>query len=170
MKPFFTHGVARSMHVAPSAWLAVVLSAMAGSASAQLVGGGGGDALSGPPLEPFPWYLPHSDLTPYQFVSDDGRCLQTDYELTHRRVRQLTLAACNEVNSLQKFYVLDYSAQSEVVTDFVPQTDGAPSLGTDANARIVLAGPVDERPGGEYAFVSVNGESLEVMAAHRTRT
>ena len=82
---FFTHGVARSMHVAPSAWLAVVLSVMAGSASAQLLGGGGGgDALTPPPA-PFPWYLPHSDLTPYQFVSDDGRCLQTDYELNHGR-------------------------------------------------------------------------------------
>ena len=135
------------MRVASSAWLAVVLSVMAASASAQtVVVDEEGGPLPPPPdaPEPIAWYFPHSDLTPYQIVSDDGRCLQSLFKPSHERIHEITLAACDEESSLQKFYVLDNSARASV-TDFVPQTDGVPGPSTGANARIVMAGPFDER-------------------------
>src|SRR5262245_57169082 len=140
MKTCSTHGAARSMRLASSAWLALVLSVLAGAASADIIGGGDGSDL----VIHAPVYLPHSDLTPYQLVSDNGRCLQSDFELNQAPDATVGLADCDDGNPMQKFYVLDYSAQSYDVSDFVPQTDGGPTpQNAGANARIALAGLAD---------------------------
>lgn len=105
------------------------LSLVTGSASAQ----------AAPPA-----YAPHADLTPYQIVSNDGKCLQASNEPDFFNGWTAQVADCSSSN-LQKFYVLNEGS----ATDYVPKTD----MGYSSSVWIVLAPALDRArsPGNTVA-------------------
>ena len=120
MKPFPTNRLSLRIKLAASA-LAGTLSLATGPASAQEV-----------------TYIPHPDLTPYQILTADGRCMQASNMPTTQTGWTPTFGPCEYWNNLQKFYVINVAS----VTDW-----------SSGPARFVLASTLDMNPGGGFSFL-----------------
>ncbi len=96
-------------------------------------------------------YSPHRELTPYQIVADDGRCIQATAAPAGQAGWVPLMQPCNPNIVTQKFYLLD-NATSD--TEFVPQVDKATHPLSSPNARIVLASEFDRTTTGHgYSFL-----------------
>jgi len=98
-------------------------------------------------------YVPHVQLTPYQVVNSQNLCLQTN-----ANGGALQAAACDSANNQQKFYVLNETADSEVIFQTqVPVTGGL-------RVRLVLASTFDTVPTtvGQYNLIASSGSSIVV--------
>ena len=140
MNHCFTKGLCHQTFGVTAIALAGTLSLMTGPAAAQTL-------------------TQHAELTPYQIVLSDGRCVEF-LPLSGPKF-WISLGTCHTAGHVdQTFYVLDHSTD----TSFVPQTDGEEFVPTPVNfstrptnARIVLASAWDKHPGGGASFLSASG-------------
>src|SRR5262245_23088877 len=80
-------------------------------------------------------YIGHPQLTPYQLVSSDGRCLEFHIFPS--------TGSCNNI-PVQIFYVVK---NSDPLADFIPQTDVVDAASPNTNARIISASEFDKTSG-----------------------
>lgn len=92
-------------------------------------------------------FNPSPDRTPYQVVSNDGRCLQAN----PGELPRLSLANCNPGENMQKFYVLQDATDADLSLDALG--------GDDSIARVVLAPTLDAATSAatKYQFVGLSG-------------